>query len=383
MTVLLPRSRSSFAVTHQEFCMSAQNLRIPGPVPMPDAVRAALANQMINHRGAEFKLLLGDIRARLGGIFGTQNEILCFTSSGTGGLEAAVVNLFSPGDRGLFVVGGVFGERAAAIGEAFGVNVTRLEHPWGTAANPNALREALRANPQVKVVFLTHNDTSTGVTNPIGRLAQVVHEESKALIAVDSVSGMGALPFETDGWGIDVVVTASQKAFASPPGLAMISVSPRAWDAVAHSTMPRFYWDFQKMREAHKEGSSPYTPAVSVFFGLSAALELMEIEGAEARFARHARAGDLVRQGILDIGLGLFADPPYNSNTVTAITLPESISPKDVRDELRARYNTVIAGGLGKLKDSVVRVSHMGFFTEEDLTRTIEQLDAVIKSLKS
>src|SRR6185503_3043982 len=182
--------------------MSAQNLRIPGPVPMPDAVRAALANQMINHRGVEFKLLLGDVRARLAGIFATQNEILCFTSSGTGGLEAVVVNLFSPGDRALMAVGGLFGERAAAIASAFGVNVTRLEYAWGAAASPYALREALRANSDVKVVYLTHNETSTGVTNPIAKLAAVVHEESEALIFVDSISGLGALPFETDGWGI-------------------------------------------------------------------------------------------------------------------------------------------------------------------------------------
>jgi len=229
---------------------------------------------------------------------------------------------------------------------------------------------------------MTHNETSTGVTNPIGKLAQVIHEESAALILVDSISGLGALPFETDSWGIDVVVTGSQKAFGCPPGLSMISVSPKAWDAVARAKMPRFYWDFQRMREAHSEGSTPYTPAVSVFFGLSTALELMDQEGNEARFARHARAGDLVRHGVLDMGLGLFADPPYNSNVVTAITLPEGFSPQAVRDELRARYNTVIAGGLGKLKDSVVRIGHVGFFTEDDLTKTLEQLDTVVKIVK-
>jgi len=177
-------------------------------------------------------------------------------------------------------------------------------------------------------------------------------------------------------------VTGSQKAFGCPPGLAMISVSPKAWDAVARSKMPRFYWDFQRMREAHSDGSTPYTPAVTVFFGLSAALELMDQEGNEARFARHARGGDLVRQGVLEMGLGLFADPPYNSNVVTAITLPEGVSPQTVREELRAHYNTVIAGGLGKLKDSVVRIGHVGFFTEEDLTKTLEQLDTVVKRLK-
>jgi aspartate aminotransferase-like enzyme len=362
--------------------MPAQNLRIPGPVPMPENVRAALANQMINHRGSEFKLLLGDVRARLARVFATQNEILCFTSSGTGGLEAAVVNLFSPGDRALMVVGGLFGERAAALAQAFGVNVTRLEHPWGAAASPYALREALRANPDVKVVYLTHNETSTGVTNPIAKLAAVVHEESEALIFVDAISGLGALPFETDGWGIDVVVAASQKAFGCPPGLAMISVSPRAWEATARSTMPRFYWDFQKMREAHNEGSTPYTPAVSVFYGLSAALDLMDQEGAPARFARHERAGNLVRGEVLDMGLGLFADPPHNSNVVTTVSLPEGMAAREVSEAMRLRYNTIIGGGQGKLRDSVIRIGHLGFFTEEDLTTTLEQLDAVVKSMK-
>lgn len=361
--------------------MAAQNLRIPGPTPMPDSVRAALANQMINHRGSEFKLLLGEVRARLAGVFATQNEMLCFTASGTGGLEAAIVNLCSPGDRVLMVVGGVFGERAASIAQAFGANVVRLEHSWGSACSPNALREALRANPDLKLVYLTHNETSTGVTNPVGRLAQVIHEESNALIMVDSVSGIGALPFETDAWGIDVVVSASQKSFGCPPGLALLSVSPKAWDAAARARMPRFYWDFQRLRESHNEGTTPFTPAVSVFYGLSAALDLMDQEGASARFARHQRAGDLVRNAVLDMGLGLFADPPHNSNVVTAITMPEGLAPKDVRDELRARYNTVIAGGQERLKDSIIRIGHLGFFTEDDLTTTLEQLDTVVKAL--
>jgi aspartate aminotransferase-like enzyme len=361
--------------------MPAQNLRIPGPVAMPEAVRAALANQMINHRGAEFKALLGQVRARLGRVFATENEILCFTCSGTGGLEAAVVNLFSPGDKGLFVVGGAFGERAAAIAQAFGVDVVRLDHAWGTAANPQALREKLRANPDVQVVYLTHNETSTGITNPIDKLAAVVHEQSSALTFVDSVSGLGALPFETDAWGIDVVVTGSQKAFGCPPGLAMISVSPKAWEATTRARMPRYYWDFQKMREGHNEGSAPYTPAVTVFYGLDAALELMEREGREAIFARHAHAGDLVREGVLDLGLDLFADPPHNSNIVTAVNVPKGLTANEIRSQLRAQYNTIIAGGQGRVADSVLRIGHLGFFTEEDLTRTIQQLGAVLKSL--
>ena len=361
--------------------MSIQNLRIPGPVPMPEAVRAALAHQMINHRGAEFKALLTQVRTRLARVFATENEILCFTCSGTGGLEAAVVNLFSPGDRALMVVGGVFGQRAAMIAQNFGVEVIRLEHQWGTAADAEALREALRANSGVKVVYLTHNETSTGITNPIAELSAVVHEESEALIFVDSISGLGALPFETDAWGIDVVVTGSQKGFACPPGLAMISVSANAWDAVGRSTMPRFYWDFQKMRDAHNEGSAPYTPAITVFYGLDVALELMEQEGHMECIARHARTGELVRTGVRELGLELFADPAHASNIVTAIKVPDGLTPKDIRDPLRINYNTIIGGGQGKLKEQIVRIGHLGFFTEEDLTTTLEQLGTVLKGL--
>jgi len=362
--------------------MSIQNLRIPGPVPMPDAVRAALANQMINHRGAQFKALLSQVRIRLGQVFLTQNEILCFTCSGTGGLEAAAVNLFSPGDRALMVVGGAFGKRALAIAQTFGVDVVPLEHEWGTAANPQALRDALRANSDVKVVYLTHNETSTGITNPLAELTAVVHEESGALIWVDSISGMGALPFETDAWGVDVVVTGSQKAFGCPPGLAMISVSPKAWTAISHSTMPRFYWDFQKMRDAHNEGSTPYTPGISLFYALDAALDLMEQEGYDARIERHRRGGELVRAGVRELGLELFADPAHISNIVTAIKVPAGLASKDIRDALRSNYNTIIAGGQGKLKDSILRIGHLGFFTEDELTIIVEQLGAVLESLR-
>jgi predicted phosphoserine aminotransferase len=361
--------------------MSNQNLRLPGPVPMPDPVREALSRQMINHRGSEFNALFARVRERLGVMLGSSSEILCFTSSGSGGLEAAVVNLFSPADTGLFVVGGVFGERAVTIAKAFGVNVVRVDHAWGTAADPEALRAALRAHPDVKVVYLTHNETSTGITNPIEQLAEVVHAESNALIFVDSVSGAGALPFEVDAWGIDVVVTASQKGFACPPGLSMVSVSPKAWQQVEQATLPRFYWDFRSMRKAHNEGSTPFTPAISTFYALDVALELMEQEGREAVFARHARAGAMVRQQCLDLGLSLFAQAPYQSNCVTAVQFPDSLDASVIRNELRINYNTIVGGGLGPYQRSTLRIGHLGFFTEAELTETTQQLGAVITRL--
>jgi aspartate aminotransferase-like enzyme len=178
-----------------------------------------------------------------------------------------------------------------------------------------------------------------------------------------------------------VVVTGSQKAFGCPPGLAMVSVSPQAWEAASRSRMPRFYWDFKAMRDAHNEGTAPYTPAVTVFYGLDAALELMEREGYDKVIARHARAGDLVREGVLELGLELFADPPHNSNIVTAVKVPKDLTPKELIGEMRAKYNTIIGGGQGRLKDSIIRIGHLGFFTEQDLTTTLEQLGAALKNL--
>ncbi|WP_025746022.1 pyridoxal-phosphate-dependent aminotransferase family protein [Kallotenue papyrolyticum] len=358
--------------------MPPLNLRIPGPTPLPNEVREALSRPMINHRGAEFKAILRDVTAKVQHFYGTQNEVLFYTASGTGGLEAAVVNTLSPGDTMIGVEIGVFGKRANTIAERYGVRVIPYRVPWGQAADPDELRALLRRHPETKAVWLTHNETSTGVTNPMPELVAAIKAESEALILVDSVSGMAALPLPVDELGLDVVVSGSQKAWMIPPGLATLSVSERAWAANQRCTAPRFYWDFAAMRKAAREGSTAFTPAISLFYALQVALDLMLQEGKEAIYERHRRAGAWMREQVQALGLRLFADPRHASDVVTAVLPPEGVDPDELRAQLRERYNIVLAGGQGELKGKIFRIGHLGLFTQDELQAVIDGLREVI-----
>jgi aspartate aminotransferase-like enzyme len=358
--------------------MQPQNLRIPGPTPLPNEVREALSRPMINHRGAEFKALLKDVTAKTQHFYGTQNEVLFYTCSGTGGLEAAVVNTLSPGDKAVMVEIGVFGKRAITIAQNYGVHVVPYRVPWGQAADPQALRELLRQHPDAKAVWLTHNETSTGVTNPMPKLAEAIRTESEALILVDAVSGMGALPLPVDELRLDVVVSGSQKAWMIPPGLATLSVSERAWRAHQQSTMPRFYWDFAAMRKAAKEGSTAFTPAISLFFALQVALDLMLQEGKDAIQQRHRRTGAWVRREVQALGMPLFADPAHASNVVTSIVPPPGMTNDEIRTSMRERYNIILAGGQGDLKTKIFRIGHLGLFTDADIQAVLDGLREVV-----
>jgi aspartate aminotransferase-like enzyme len=358
--------------------MQSQNLRIPGPTPLPNEVREALSRPMINHRGAEFKALLKDVTANVQHFYGTQNEVLFYTCSGTGGLEAAVVNTLSPGDKAVMVEIGVFGKRAITIAQNYGVHVVPYRVPWGQAADPQTLRDLLREHPDTRAVWLTHNETSTGVTNPMVELAEVIHSESEALILVDSVSGMAALPLPVDELGLDVVVSGSQKAWMIPPGLATLSISDKAWKAYEQSKMPRFYWDFGAMRKAAKDGSTAFTPAISLFFALDVALELMLQEGREAIQERHRRTGEWVRREVQALGMQLFADPGHASNVVTSILPPEGMTNDEIRAAMRERYNIILAGGQGDLKKTIFRVGHLGLFTDADIQAVLNGLREVV-----
>ena len=357
-----------------------QNLRIPGPTPLPDRVREAGSWQMVNHRGPEFKALFGRVSSKLQSAFETANEVLITGSSGTGGLEAAVVNHLSPGDPVLAISIGVFGDRIATIATTYGADVTKPAFEWGKAATPDQVRDAIKAQQAAgrspKAVLLTFNETSTGVTNPLADLAAVVHAEApEALLIVDGVSGIGALPFHTDAWGIDVAVTGSQKAWMIPPGLAMIAVSGRAWTAAESATMPRFYFDLKRHRDAATKGETPWTPAVSIYFQLDVAFELIEAEGYPAIHARHAACGAAARTGLSAMGFGLFADPAHASNTVTSAHLPEGAEWSALSKALRAR-DTVLAGGQGKLTGKVFRIGHLGAVNVDDIVRALEALEA-------
>jgi aspartate aminotransferase-like enzyme len=349
------------------------NLRIPGPTPCPPQVLAAVAKPMINHRGRHFAELIGRVVERLKRFYRTQGDVLVLTASGTGGLEAAVVNTLSPGDRVLAVVIGAFGERFAAIAQAYGAEVVRLEYEWGRAADPDDVRRVLSREPRIKAVLVTHNETSTGVTNPLKALAAVVREHERLLL-VDAVSSLGAIPLETDAWGLDVVVTGSQKGWMVPPGLAFVSVSQRAWEAYREAKMPRFYLDLGRHKEALERGQTPWTPALSVLFGLDVALEMMEAEGLENIFARHARIGEMTRQGVKALGLRLLADERYASNTVTAVVVPDGVDERVLRRLLEDEYGVVLAGGQGKLSGKIFRIGHLGWVTEEDIRDTLDSL---------
>ncbi len=353
------------------------NLRIPGPTALPPSVREAGARQMINHRGPEFAAMLDRILTGMKPYFGTTSDIAMITTAGTGGLEAAVVNTLSPGDRVLGVSIGSFGDRFAKIARTYGAEVTKIEAEWGEAADAAEVRETLRATPGVKAVLLTHNETSTAVMNPIPELAAAVRQESPdALILVDSVSGLGAVPFQMDAWGVDVVVTGSQKAWMSAPGLAMIAASPRAWTAMESATMPRIYLDLRAHRESHAAGQTPWTPAIAVVYQVDEGIRLMTAEGADHIFARHEACAAAARAGLRALGFELFADQRHASRTVTAAVVPEDLDWKAFNTDLKRR-GLVLAGGQGKLTGKIFRLGHLGSVTVEEILGAMSVLEFV------
>ena len=352
-------------------------LRIPGPTPCPKEVLQAMTRQMINHRGVEFQELIGSITSRLKEFFQTKGDVFILTASGTGGMEAAIVNTLSPGDKVLAVCNGVFGERFAAIAEAFGAEVERLSFPWGQPDDHNAVRQALHSDKSIKAVLVTHNETSTGVTNDLAAIGEVVKQYDKLLL-VDAISSLGCIDLQTDAWGCDVVVTGSQKGWMVPPGLAFISVSKKAWEAHARARMPRFYWDFAQAKKYLESGQTPWTPAISIFYALAVALELMASEGLANIFARHARIGQKTRDGVKALGLPLFAVEKYASNTVTAVRAPDGLDTKLLLTILREEHGIILAGGQRDLAGKIFRIGHLGWVTESDIDAVIERLKAAL-----
>ncbi|MSP13678.1 MAG: alanine--glyoxylate aminotransferase family protein [Chloroflexi bacterium] len=356
-----------------------QNLRIPGPTPLPPSALQASARQMIDHRGPEFAQMQQEIIAGLKPLFRTENDIILLTASGTGGLEAAIVNLFSPGEQVLAISIGSFGERFAKIARAYQLDVVPVSFPWGETADPSVVDQALKEHPQVKGVLVTHNETSTGLTNNLAALSKVI-AKYEVLFLVDSISAVGAIEMRVDDWGIDVMITGSQKAWMAPPGVAMVTVSPQAWTASRQSKLPRFYFDFAQYEEWMAKGQTPWTPAVSVYFALQNGIKLIKDEGLENVLARQQRVADYTRQEVRRLGLQLFGNPGigFYSNTVTAISIPESLDGEAIRKSLRQQYNIVLGGGLGKLKGRIVRIGHMGWVQESHITPVFTALQKVL-----
>ena len=354
------------------------NLRTPGPVPVPDDILNAMAEPMINHRGPEFRDLLYSITDRLKQVYQTENDLYILTSSGTGAMEAAVVNSLSPGDRALCATAGVFGDRFGQIAELYGVHVVTLRFPNGTAVDPVKVREALDANPDIKAVLVAHNETSTGVAHDLHGIAQVVKGEFDKLLLVDGISSVCSLPLPTDGWGCDVVVSASQKGWMLPPGLAFISFSERAWEAHAESKMPRFYFDVSTYKRYYEIGQTPYTPALSAMFALDLALDIILREGIGSIFERHADIGRMTREGVKRLGLSLFPEEANASNTVTAVNVPEGVDAQRLLSAMSDEHGVVLAAGQQSLRGKIFRIGHLGACSPDEIQEVLDALEQVL-----
>ena len=355
-------------------------LRIPGPTPLPPAVLQSMTKQMINHRAAEFHQMMTDVTAKLKQIYQTKNDLYILTGSGTGGMEAAIVNMLSPGDKVLAVSIGNFGNRFANIAQTFGANVVKLNFEMGKAAEPDAVRGALQKNPDVKAVLITHNETSTGITNDLATLARVVKEFDKLLIA-DCVSSMGSINCPVDEWKLDVAVSGSQKGWMAPPGLAFVSVSPKAWEFFNQAKMPRFYWDFGKAKKYLEKEETPWTPGITTVYALSTGLDILMKEGLQNIFARHARVARATREGVKALGLKQLADEKFASNTVTAVWLPSGIEYKALSKMLREEKEVVITGGQDTLEGKIFRIGHLGWVEEKDIKECMDALRYVLPKL--
>jgi len=358
------------------------NLRIPGPTPLPPQVLSSLSQQMISHRGKSYEKVHEQVVNDLKYFFQTKNPIYLLTASGTAGLEAAVVNFFSPGDLVVFFTCGEFGNRWAEIGRRFGLKVVQVKFPFGTGVKKEVVKKTLLQIKKVAGVFITHNETSTGVLNNLFEIAPIIKgHPSKPLLLVDSVSALGAVNLPMDKLEIDVLVSASQKGWMSSPGLAMIAVSPFAWEKHQNSTMPRYYFDLSMFEKFAQKNQTPATPAVSVLFSLQTSLDLMKKEGREKVFKRHLKLKDYFRKEIKKLGLKLLVNDREASPTVTSLFPPQGVDEKIWRNLLKEKYQLIIAGGMGELKGKIVRVAHMGYVVKKDLDQVLTSFKKSLKEI--
>jgi serine---pyruvate transaminase len=354
-------------------------LMTPGPTPAPPEVLAAIAQPVIHHRGPDYRKLYSEALARLREVFRTEREVLLFGGSGSGAMESGAANLLSPGEPVLVVSAGYFGERWAAIAKAYGAEVDHLRYAWGEIPSVDDVAARLRER-EAAILFFTHSETSTGVVidpQPFAAAAR----EAGALSAVDAVSSLGAVPFETDSWGIDVVASGAQKALMTPPGLAMVSASEAAWARAADATSPRFYWDWERTRKGQATLDAPVTPPVSLVAGLNVALGMLLEEGLEGAFDRHRRLGRACREGVKAMGLELSSPDDDSSAVVTAVRAPEGIDSGELVLLLRDRHGVTLAPGQGELKGKIFRIGHIGYYDVFDITTALAAVELALVEL--
>ncbi|BAU42373.1 pyridoxal-phosphate-dependent aminotransferase family protein [Leptolyngbya sp. O-77] len=356
-------------------------LMIPGPTPVPESVLLALAKHPIGHRSGEFGTIMAEVTAGLKWLHQTENDVLILTASGTGAMEAGIINFLSPGDRVLVGTNGKFGDRWAQLAEGFGLQVERVTAEWGKALNPEDFRTRLEADTakDIKAVIVTHSETSTGVLNDLETINRHVKAHG-ALIIVDAVTSLGATNVPIDEWGLDVVASGSQKGFMLPPGLGFVAVGPKAWEAYATAKIPRFYLDLGKYRKDAAKNTTPFTPPVNMFFALQVALKMMQAEGLENIFARHHRQMNATRAAMKALGLPLFAADGTSSPAITAVA-PVGVESEKIRSVMKKKFDIALAGGQDDLKGKIFRVGHLGFVCDRDILTAVGALEATLLEL--
>ena len=359
------------------------DLRIPGPVPLADDVRDSMTQQIIDHRGPQFADMLDRMTINYRECLRTKGDVFFITSSGTGAMEASVVNTLSPGDKVLCLSVGWFGDRFHDIAMAYKLDVDLLRRDEGEVVDPDQLRDKLRAaKGAYKAVLLTHNESSTGVTNPLRELCAAIHDETDALILVDCVSSTGGIELKVDEWGIDVSVSAAQKSFESPAGISMVSISQRAWKAYERSSLPKYYFDIGAYRKYFANFQPPFTPCLTSLFALELVLERISADGVERSVSEHTAVAEEVRTGVRSIGMELFAkNPATASNTLTAVKLPSGVDGKAVVKAARDQHGVVFGGGPGKTAGKIVRIGHMGRVQMDGANQALEVLSKVIEEV--
>ena len=348
----------------------------PGPTPIPNEVALAMSETMIHHRTPQFNKVFEQSREGLKKLFGTKNDVLILASSGTGAMEASVANLFSPADKVLVINGGKFGERWLNIANAFGLHPIELKVEWGQAVEVQAVEKQLKAHPDLKGVMIQASETSTTVLHPVKEIAKLTKDGP--LFLVDGVTAVGVVSVPLDDWGIDVLVTGSQKAMMLPPGLGFIALSDRAWERTKQATLPRFYFDLNLERKSQQKGSGAFTPAVSLIFGVRASLDMMQREGLDKVYARHARMSRATRAAATALGLKLLA-PDSPSPAATGVYLPEGIDADQVLDYLRDHMNITLAEGQDQLKGKVIRIAHVGYMGAFDVITAVAALEMALR----
>ena len=359
--------------------MRKNYLLTPGPTPLPPEVCQAQARPIIHHRTPQFQAVLKEVTEGLKYVFQTKDDVFIFTSSGTGAMEAAVVNLLSPDDTALVVQGGKFGERWTEICQAHGINTEIMDVEWGKAVLPEEIEKKLRLNPKIKAVFTTLCETSTGVASDIAAIGQVI-KNTQAVLVVDAISGLGAIPLLTDAWSVDMVVSGSQKGLMLPPGLAFISASSKAWGKINTSTCPKYYFDLKEAKKALEKTDTPFTPAISLVVALNESLKMIRQDGLENIFKRHSKMADATRAAMKALGLELFA-PTAASDVVTAVKVPQGLDGEKLVKIMRDTYGVTIAGGQAELKGKVFRIAHMGYIEEFDIIVGISCLEKVLQQM--